>query len=108
MPAEGNPLQQIDPVTLEPTELFTYSASDSSNEGMLAGRPTYKIFGVGPTGELNVLAVITDAPAAYIDTLFRTENYLILIVWQADFKQQGKDLLSTLGPWDPDRKTWIS
>ncbi|KAI1660273.1 carotenoid oxygenase [Daldinia decipiens] len=132
MTTEGNPLQQIDPVTLEPIELFTYSASDSSDKGVLgtdggrlAAHPAhgsdgsiynyildtsaspfaYKIFGVNPTGEVNILATITDAPPAYIHTLFSTENYLILVVWQADFKQDGANLLSRLGPWDPNRKT---
>ncbi|KAI0379200.1 carotenoid oxygenase [Hypomontagnella monticulosa] len=133
MTTEGNPLQQIDPVTLEPIELFTYSASDSPLGGMLSGDsgrmaahpahgsdgsiynyllnttahpPTYQIFGVDPTGEVNILATITDAPAAYIHTLFSTENYLILVVWQADLNQPSKgNLVSTIGPWDPDRKT---
>ncbi|KAK6948361.1 hypothetical protein Daesc_010127 [Daldinia eschscholtzii] len=71
----------------------------------MASPPIYKIFGVSLTGELDVLAAITDAPAAYINTLFSTENYLILTIWQADFKQQGKNLLSTFGSWDPNRKT---
>ncbi|KAI1394163.1 carotenoid oxygenase [Hypoxylon trugodes] len=129
---EANPLQQIDPITLEPIELFAYSVGDSSKGGMLksdSGRlaahpahgsdgsicnyqldisgqpPTYQIFCVDPTGEVNFLAEIKDAPPAYIHTLFSTENYLILVVWQADYTKQGYTILSSLGPWNPDRKT---
>lgn len=125
---DANALQQIDPVTLEPIELFSYQASNSllNDTGRSAAHPvhgsdgsifnylldlstqppTYRVFGVlPPTGETKILANITDAPPAYLHSVFGTEKYIVLIVWQADLTHQGKTLLSSIGPWDPERKT---
>lgn len=71
--------------------------------------PEYNIFEVNSSGKGNILATITDAPAAYIHSMFSTENYVILIVWQSDFgKKTSKpyyNVLDNLKDWDPERKT---
>jgi torulene dioxygenase len=71
--------------------------------------PVYRVFEVNSLGSGSILATITDAPAAYIHSLFSTENYVILIIWQADFgKETSKpyyNVLDNLKDWDPERKT---
>ncbi|MCJ1481701.1 hypothetical protein MMC06_001860 [Schaereria dolodes] len=125
---DANVLQQIDPVTLEPVEVFTYQ---SANEDLVTGGasaahsafdpdgsiynfvldkskspPEYRVFKIGqPNGDGRILANITDAPPAYIHSLFSTENHLILIVWQADYGKKATTITGSLKPWDPARKT---
>lgn len=124
---DANELMQIDPVTLEPIELFTYQASNPllvsngrssahpvvGEDGaiynyvldMEADPPTYHVFGIlPPEGETKILATITDAPPAYIHSMFGTEKHIILIVWQADLTQEAKTVLGSIGPWNPERK----
>lgn len=124
---DANEMQQIDPVTLEPIELFTYQASNPllvnsgrssahpvvAEDGSIynyvldldAGPPTYRVFAIlPPEGEARILANITDAPPAYIHSMFGTEKHIILVVWQADLVQPGKTILSSIGAWDPNRK----
>lgn len=71
--------------------------------------PVYNVFEVNPLGKGIILATITDAPAAYIHSMFSTKNYVILIVWQSDFgKKTSKpyyNVLDNLKDWDPKRKT---
>lgn len=71
--------------------------------------PVYNVFEVNALGKGNILATITDAPAAYIHSVFSTENYVILIVWQSDFgKKTSKpyyNILDNIKDWDPERKT---
>ena len=125
---DGNYLQQIDPVNLEPLEISTYQAANSllNNTGRSAAHPAfgadgsiynylldlstkppvYRVFGVSPkTGAATVLANITDAPPAYLHSLFSTEEHLILVVWQADIAKKATTLLGSLLPWDPTRHT---
>ncbi|KAL2384398.1 hypothetical protein RJZ90_001998 [Blastomyces dermatitidis] len=125
---DANELQRIDPVTLEPGELFTYEASNKLlvNSGQSAAHPvvgedgavynyvldqktsppTYYIFGISPPkGETKILATITDAPASYIHALFGSEKHLVLVVWQADFAKEAITILDSIGDWDPERKT---
>lgn len=128
MTTDGNILQQIDPETLDPIEIFTYQASDlkivdngqsaahpaRAADGSLsnyvldttAGPPVYRVFGLSAAdGTAKILANITDAPSAYLHSVFDTENFVVLFVWQADLIRPGKTILSSLGPWDPNRKT---
>ena len=123
---DANELQQIDPETLEPIELATYQAYNPLlfNAGRSAAHPVmgpngeiynyvldleaqppvYRVFGIlPPNAETTIMANITDAPPAYIHSLFGTEKHLILIVWQADFTQPGRTVLESVGPWDPER-----
>jgi torulene dioxygenase len=75
----------------------------------LASSPTeYKVFEIDATGSGRVLASVTDAPPAYLHSLFSTENYLILIVWQADYIATEKptyNILDSMKSWDSSRKT---
>ncbi|KAM0475132.1 hypothetical protein ACHAPX_007266 [Trichoderma viride] len=124
---DANRLQQIDPVTLEAIELFTYQASHPllSDSGRSCAHPAmteeaiynyvldtsakppvYRVFGItSPEGETKIIANITDAPPAYIHSMFHTEKHVILIVWQADFTKAGESVLTSIGPWNPERKT---
>lgn len=128
MTTDANLLQQLDPVTLEPIEIFTYQASNlllndtgrsaahpvHGADGSLynyvldtsAKPPVYRVFGLeAPHGQARILANISDAPPAYIHSLFSTENHIILVIWQADLATPGKTVLTSLGPWDPKRHT---
>ncbi|KAF1969821.1 hypothetical protein BU23DRAFT_591480 [Bimuria novae-zelandiae CBS 107.79] len=93
----GNALQQIDPVTLEPIELFIYDGPGFSNPGsaftsahpgigandevynyildLESKPPIYQIFAIEANGQGRILANITDAPPAYIHSISSTENY---------------------------------
>lgn len=127
-----NSLQQVDPVTLEPIELFIFdgpgfsnpdSAFTSAHPGIGANHelynyildlgadpPLYQVFGIDADGKGRVLANITDAPPAYIHSVSSTENYVVQIIWQSDFgppKQEGSSILDLIQPWNPDRPTFF-
>ena len=124
---DGNKLQQIDPVTLEPIEIFTYQAANEKlNDTSFSGShpawdsdgsiynyvlsktstPEYTVFGLNHTnGHGSILATIADAPPAYIHSIFGTENYVILIIWQADIGIKANTIVGSLLPWNPHRKT---
>lgn len=125
---DANQLHQIDPVTLEPIELFTYQASNPllKNNAFTAAHPiidsdgtvfnyildfeaeppVYRIFTIqAPEGEARIIANITDAPPAYIHSMFATEKHIIFIVWQADYVKRGVNILDSIGEWDPKRKS---
>lgn len=118
---DSNKLQQIDPDTLEPIELFTYEASDPllKSSGQSAAHPAvtqvgtvftyvlelgqelpvYRVFGIyPPEGETKIIANITDAPPAYIHSLFHTDKHIVLVVWQADFNKRATSILDSIGP----------
>ncbi|KAF9766056.1 hypothetical protein IL306_001570 [Fusarium sp. DS 682] len=128
MTTDGNELQQLDPDTLEPIELFTYQASHPLlvNGGRSAAHPVvakdstvynyvidmdaqppiYRVFSINPpTGETKIMANITDAPPAYIHSMFGTEKHIILIVWQADLVKPAYTILDSIGDWDEARHT---
>ena len=126
---DANGLQQLDPVSLDPIELFTYNASNSQlgdmkrtaahparfADGTLFNYvlnqttkpPTYQIFGMEPTtGETKILAEITDAPSAYIHSMFATDKHVILVVWQPHLIDELKTTtLQELKPFDTEAKT---
>ncbi|KAH9909013.1 hypothetical protein F4778DRAFT_776176 [Xylariomycetidae sp. FL2044] len=58
------------------------------------------------TWEIKSLALIDDAPATYLHSVFSTTNYLIPIVWQCDFMEESKTLIQRVGPWDEERKSF--
>lgn len=126
----GNALQQIDPVTLEPIELFIYDGPGFSNPGSTltsahpgigpnhevynyildfqAEPPVYQVFAIEADGRGRILANITDAPPAYIHSVSSTENYVIQIIWQSDLgppPEEGAPILDFIQPWDPERRT---
>ena len=131
-----NFLKSLDPVTLDPIESTRYNALAPGVEGALSaahsaidpdtgeffnfvlsfGRtPTYTLFKLTPptketTAASQILAKITDAPAAYIHSVCLTKKYFVFCVWQADLKMNGaaipyhKNIIDSLKEWNPNRK----
>ncbi|KAF2167585.1 hypothetical protein M409DRAFT_66083 [Zasmidium cellare ATCC 36951] len=126
---DGNQLQQLNPETLEPIELFTYQASNLAlndnassaahptrdgngfyNYAMISGEQTYYlVFHVDNTGFATILANITDAPPAYIHAVFGTQNYVVLIVWQAEIdlvkQEQTFNVVDALKPFNSSQSS---
>jgi len=114
--SDDSVLQILDPETLKPLHATSYAELDPRLDGpisaahscrdkvtgeffnfslKLGGRPLYKVFRVKPKAmdasdgkdfEVDILAEINDAPAAYIHSTSMTDKYVILCVWQADYK----------------------
>jgi torulene dioxygenase len=125
-------LQEIDPETLEPLGFVTQQVLHPELTGVLSGAhaksdpvtgdvfnynlalgrtQTYKIFRVSAaTGKTDILATITDAPAAYLHSSLITENYFILCVWGGQYSWGGakilweKNILDAIAPFDPSQK----
>jgi torulene dioxygenase len=134
---DANALQILDPVTLELLEDTSYTKLVPGTLGMSVashpaidpdtgelfnfalnfGRvPSYTLFKLTPpTMEVpsghQILATITDAPAAYIHSVGLTKKYFIFCVWQADYRLNGatipyhRNLVQAFSPWDANRKT---
>jgi torulene dioxygenase len=72
-----------DPVT---GDVFNYNLD-------FGRRPTYRIFTVSvATGKTSILATFTGA-AAYLHSLFLTEHYIVLCVWNSHYKAGGASIL---------------
>jgi torulene dioxygenase len=106
-------IQFINPDTLEPIKQMRYhnidpriigetSAAHGStdhNTGdyfnyslKLGSKPCYTVFAIrggmlnpAEKDKIDILAEITEAPAAYLHSSFMTEKYIILAIWQADY-----------------------
>ncbi|KII93508.1 hypothetical protein PLICRDRAFT_35731 [Plicaturopsis crispa FD-325 SS-3] len=134
---DANSLQILDRVTLEPVGLTTYKSVLPELDGPLAAahagvddeegaggkgfynytlkfgrKPTYSVFKIDPNGKGKVLAEIDDAPAAYLHTVFLTKRFVVLVIWQCDYKLSGLPILihgsmsvNTFKPWSEKRKT---
>jgi torulene dioxygenase len=126
-------MQALDPETLEPVGICDQSnlhpeltgnissahaqrcpsSGDVFNYNLDLGRATrYRVFRVcAATGTTEVLATITDAPAAYIHSFFLTENYVVLCVFSAHFVLGGlkilyyKNMLDALEDVAPHKKS---
>lgn len=128
-------LKEIDPETLEPIGIADQKKLHPSLSGPLAaahaktdpvtgdvfnynlnfGRAVvYRVFCVSAsTGKTSILAKITDAEAAYVHSLFLTENHVILCVWNSHIAAGGlkmlytRNLLDAISPLDPNaRPKW--
>lgn len=125
-------LREIEPETLEPLGLATQAilhpdlignlsaahaksdpvTGDVFNYNLALGREqTYRIFRVSAaTGKTDILAIITDAPAAYLHSSVITENYFILCVWSGQYSWGGAkilwetNMLDAIAPFDPSKK----
>lgn len=71
---------------------------------------TYRLFRVSAaTGKTEILATITDAPAAYLHSLILTEHYVVLCVWAGHYAWHGakvlweRNLLDALSEFDPSK-----
>ncbi|MCJ1244914.1 hypothetical protein MMC30_002115 [Trapelia coarctata] len=83
------------------SEVFNYNLD-------VGATSTYRIFSVSPsTGHTTILATITDAPPAYLHSLFLTANYVILCVWGSHYAYRGmslmyhRNILDSISPLDP-------
>ncbi|PWY93573.1 hypothetical protein BO94DRAFT_486800 [Aspergillus sclerotioniger CBS 115572] len=133
-----NVFKQLDPETLEPISLATqqdlhpdldgpetasHARSDPNTGDVfnynLAAKPspTYRVFRISAsTGETTILATFPAKPA-YLHSLFLTEEYVILCVWNAHISLSdlgNMSFLDSIQPFDPsepaiwyavDRKT---
>jgi torulene dioxygenase len=131
---DSHMIKRIDPKTLEPQGIAiqetlhpdlkgpmsaSHAKSDPNtgdifNFNLEFGRKsTYRIFRASAsTGKTEILATFFGKPA-YIHSLFLTENYVILCVWNSHFKWSGisllynKNMLDSIAPFDPNSKaTW--
>ncbi|EQL34789.1 hypothetical protein RJZ90_000030 [Blastomyces dermatitidis] len=127
--------QTLDPETLEPIGLASQqvlhpalkgpisaahaksdpATGDVYNFNLELGKcPIYRIFHVSAaTGKTSVLATLTNARAAYLHSLFLTEHYVILCVWNSYFTAGGlailwhKNIVDAIADYDPSKKsTW--
>jgi torulene dioxygenase len=131
---DANMQQFLDPETLEPIGLArqetlhpdlkgvgsgAHAKSDPEtgdvyNYNLDFGRTgTFRIWRASPaTGKTAILATFQHAPA-YLHSLFLTEHYLVLCVWNSFYKAGGAAILWTRNlldamTWDPNRSaTWF-
>ncbi|ORY16449.1 beta,beta-carotene 9',10'-dioxygenase [Clohesyomyces aquaticus] len=124
-------LKRIDPETLEPIGIANQGILHPELKGPLSGahaksdpetgdifnfnldlgnQATYRIFGTSAsTGETTILGKFSANPA-YIHSLFLTENYVILCIWNSHFGQKGismlyhQNMVDAISPFDPSSK----
>ncbi|KZT18595.1 carotenoid oxygenase [Neolentinus lepideus HHB14362 ss-1] len=128
--SDNDALQILDPDTLRPLHYTTYNYLDPRLDGALSaahscqdketgefynytlkfGRTAvYKVFRIrrlsraesGKDYEVDILAEIKDAPAAYLHALTMTEKYVVLSVWQGDFTI----VAASIGAWKPKQSS---
>ena len=125
--------QEIDPETLEPIGIASQASLHPDLKGPLSAAhakscpvtsdvynfnleiskdATYRIFcASASTQKTTVLATITDAPAAYLHSLFLTQNYVVLCIWGSHFAYRGvsmlynRNILDSIKPTDPTKPT---
>lgn len=91
---------QTDPIT---GDVFNYNLE-------MGRKSTYRVFHTSAsTGRTEILATFTDKPA-YIHSLFLTEHYVIVCIWNSRFSWSGisilyhKNLLDAIAPFDTNSK----
>ncbi|KAG0364700.1 carotenoid oxygenase [Gamsiella multidivaricata] len=129
MNTDGNVLQELDPVTLEPIRLFTYGDIDDAlkSSNIAPAHPcidpdtnehftilqtfgptaVYKVIRIrqspmGPTREpdLDVLAEIKSPRASYLHSFCMTKRYVVMAHWQCDFAAYGLSVLWYGNAWE--------
>ncbi|KAF9911160.1 hypothetical protein BX616_010658, partial [Lobosporangium transversale] len=129
MNTDGNVLQELDPVTLEPIRLFTYGDIDDSlkasnlapahpcvdpdtNEHytvLLTFGPTsvYKVVqiresmkGRAHEPDLDILAEIKSPRPSYLHSFCMTKRYVVVAHWQCDFAAWGMSVLWYGNAWE--------
>ncbi|KAE8359517.1 carotenoid oxygenase [Aspergillus caelatus] len=132
---DNSTFQMLDPQTLEPIGIADQTVLHPSLRGPLSAAhcktdlitgdvynynldigltSTYRVFHVShSTGKTSILATFKHA-ATYVHSLFLTENYVVLCLWNARFRAGGMSLLWThnfvdaLADYDPtQRSTWF-
>ncbi|MCJ1434451.1 hypothetical protein MMC27_003819 [Xylographa pallens] len=130
---DHNHLQQLDPKTLEPLQTTTQAILHPDLKGNLTGAhpqidpncgdwynynlelgraSTYRVFGVSAaTGKATILATLTgsDILGAYVHSMFLTEHYIVLCIFNAYIEMGGLKMLWTKNMidalyFDPKRK----
>ncbi|RAL15944.1 carotenoid oxygenase family protein [Aspergillus homomorphus CBS 101889] len=126
---DHNIYKQLDPVSLEPISLARQQnlQPDLAGEGTASHarsdpktgdvfnynlafepEPTYRVFRISAsTGETTILATFPATPA-YLHSLFLTEDYVILCVWNAHldvsvFQTPPYSTLDAIQPFDPTK-----
>lgn len=131
---DSTELKSIDPETLEPRGCATqqslhpdlvgpFSAAHAKSDPKtgdlynfnlkIGSKSTYRIFCVSAaTGDTEILATFVGTPA-YIHSLFLTERYVVLCVWNSHITWSGlsllwyKNIIESIAPFDPNSKaTW--
>ncbi|KAF9113373.1 hypothetical protein BGX27_001701 [Mortierella sp. AM989] len=129
MTTDGNALQELDPVTLEPRRLFSYGAIDDAlnasnlapahpcvdpdtNEYftvLLTFGPTalYKVVRIRPSikgseyePDLDILAEISSPRPTYMHSFCMTKRYVVVCHWQCDFAAWGMSVLWYGNAWE--------
>ncbi|PSN74235.1 carotenoid oxygenase [Corynespora cassiicola Philippines] len=124
-------LKAIDPETLEPIGIASqaqlhpdlkgpFSAAHAKSDPLtgdvynfnlnLGSSSTYRIFRTSAsTGKTDILATFLGKPA-YLHSLFITESYVILCVWNSQITWSGisilynKNIVDAIAPFDPSKK----
>lgn len=124
-------IKEIDPETLEPRGIAVQESLHPSLKGPMSAahaksdpqtgdifnfnlefgrKSTYRVFHTSAsTGKTDILATFHGQPA-YIHSLFLTENYVILCVWNSHFTWAGisllyhQNLVQAIAPFDPTSK----
>jgi torulene dioxygenase len=131
---DSSEMKTIDPETLEPRGIAyqqklhpelkgpfsaAHAKSDPKTGDMFnfnldfGYKSMYRVFCVSAsTGETEILATFPGMPA-YIHSLFLTENYVIVCVWNSHITWSGislmfnKNIVDSIAPFDPNAKaTW--
>ena len=109
-------LQLLDPETLEPRGVCSQKTLHPDLKGVMSGahakfdpitgdvynynldlgrQGTYRVFTVSAsTGKTSILATIQHA-SAYLHSIFLTEHYVVLCVWNSNYKAGGAAILWT-------------
>ncbi|KAF8927535.1 carotenoid oxygenase [Dissophora ornata] len=133
MNTDGNVVQQLDPVTLEPIKLFTYGDIDDylKTSNLAPAHPcvdpeTGEFFTVlltfGPTAvyrvvrikqsdkgsdrepDLDVLAEIKSPRPTYMHSFCMTKRYVVVAHWQCDFAGWGLSVIWNGNAWESFKK----
>ncbi|KAF1844264.1 beta,beta-carotene 9',10'-dioxygenase [Cucurbitaria berberidis CBS 394.84] len=124
-------LNKIDPETLEPQGIATQTVLHPELKGPMSAahaksdpetgdifnfnldlgyKSTYRVFRTSAsTGKTEILARFNGKPA-YIHSLFLTENYVVLCVWNSHITWSGisllykKNIVDSIAPFDPKSK----
>lgn len=124
-------MKQLDPETLEPKGLVTQTALNPELKGNMSAahaktdpdagdlfnfnlefgrKSTYRIFRTSAsTGKTDILATFYGKPA-YLHSLFLTQNYVVLCIWNSHITWGGlsilynKNIVDAIAPFDPSSK----